>query len=228
MKSLARFYASSIGKKWIVALTAIILIGYVFGHLAGNLQIFLGPEKINEYAAFLHSLGPLLWVARIVLLVAFVVHIVTSIHLARQNRAARPEAYAARKATRSTFASRTMAMSGLIVLCFVIYHLLHFTVRVLPAEYADFHDPLERHDTYRMIVTGFQHPLIVFFYALGVGLLCLHLSHGLSSFLQTLSITSRGSLRPLQHGGRVLSVLIFVGYMSVPAAVLLHILKYPA
>lgn len=227
MKYLARFYASSIGKKWIVALTALILIGYVLGHLAGNLQIFLGQEKINDYARFLHSLGPLLWVARIVLIVAFVTHIFTSIHLARQNRAARPVGYAEKKPVRSTYAARTMAMSGLIVLCFIIYHLLHFTIRVIPAEYADFRDPLGHHDTYRMIVTGFQSPLIVFFYTLGVGLLCLHLSHGLSSFLQTLSLTSRGSLRPLQHGGRVVAILIFLGYMSVPVAVLLHLLKYP-
>lgn len=228
MKALVRFYASSIGKKWIVALTALILIGYVFGHLAGNLQIFLGPEKINGYAEFLHSLGPLLWVARISLIVAFVTHIITSIHLARQNRAARPADYAGKTRTRSTFASRTMAMSGLIVLCFVIYHLLHFTVRVVPGEFADFRDPLDRHDTYRMIVTGFQNPLVVLFYGLGVGLLCVHLSHGLSSFLQTLSLTSRGSLRPLQHGGRILAWLIFLGYMCIPAAVLFNLLKYPA
>lgn len=227
MNSLTRLYSSSIAKKWIVALTAIVLIGYVFGHLAGNLQIFMGQEKLNDYAEFLHSLGPMLWAVRIFLIFAFVVHIVTSIKLAAENRAARPEEYARRKNTRSTFASRTMVMSGLIVLCFVIYHLLHFTVRVAPSEYATFEDPLKRHDTYRMVVVGFQNPLIVLFYGLGVGLLCVHLSHGLSSFLQTLGLTGQRTLRPLQIGAQLVSVAIFVGYMCIPAAVLLGILKYP-
>lgn len=227
MNSLTRLYSTSIAKKWIVALTAIVLIGYVFGHLAGNLQIFMGQKKINDYAEFLHSMGPLLWAVRIFLIFAFVLHIVTSIKLARENRAARPELYAQRKNTRSTFASRTMVMSGLIVLCFVIYHLLHFTLRVVPSEDATFEDPLGRHDTYRMIVMGFQEPLIVLFYGLGVGLLCVHLSHGLSSFLQTLGLTSRGTLVPLQMAARLLSIAIFVGYMCIPVAVLLHVLKYP-
>jgi succinate dehydrogenase / fumarate reductase, cytochrome b subunit len=158
---IVKFYQSSIGKKWIVALTGIVLIGYVLGHLVGNLQVFAGPEKINRYAEFLHSQGNLLWVARIALLIAFVAHIVVTIQLTVENRKARPQAYEKKK--RSKLATRTMALSGLLVLSFVIYHLLHLTVRATDKRF----DPSSptyslkgEFDVFSMIVLGFQHPLV--------------------------------------------------------------------
>jgi succinate dehydrogenase / fumarate reductase, cytochrome b subunit len=121
---LIAFYQSSIGKKLVVAVTAVLLVLYVFGHLLGNLQIYLGPDRINNYAKFLHDLGPLLWLVRIILLAAFVTHITATIQLAHENQLAKPQKYAVTGYKRSTIASRTMIVSGLIVLCFVIYHLL--------------------------------------------------------------------------------------------------------
>jgi succinate dehydrogenase / fumarate reductase cytochrome b subunit len=129
--ALIAFYQSSIGKKYVVAVTALLLILYVLGHLAGNLQIYLGQDRINAYAKFLHDLGPILWVVRAILLAAFVIHIVATIQLAQENRLAKPQKYAVTGYQRSTMASRTMIVSGLIVLCFVIYHLLQFTLQTL-------------------------------------------------------------------------------------------------
>ena len=130
------FYKSSIGKKWIVALTGLVLVGYVIGHLIGNLQIFL-PDKgqINSYGAFLHAHVILLWVVRIFLLACFGLHILTTIQLAIENRAARPERYAVTKRQQASWAGRTMVWSGLIVLCFVVFHLLHFTAQVVDPSY---------------------------------------------------------------------------------------------
>src|SRR5438309_7272797 len=127
MRLLATFYRSSVGKKMIVAITGIILILFVIGHLLGNLQIFLGPDWINGYSQHLRDLGPLLWLIRIFLLATVIVHIYVTIRLAIDNRRARPEAYRVREYVKASFASRHMVMSGLIVLAFIIYHLAHFT-----------------------------------------------------------------------------------------------------
>ncbi len=225
MSVVARFYHSSIGKKIIVAVTGLLLIAYVIGHLVGNLQIFLGRDRINEYAQFLHDLGPWLWVARLTLLAAFVAHIIVTIQLVVENRAARPHRYAEKVPVRSTFASRTMALSGLLVLCFVIYHVLHFTVRVTNPGLNDLLTDTQHPNVYAVVVTGFQNPFVCLFYLLSVFLLCLHLSHGFSSFIQTLGLTTRGLAPRLALGGRVLAWAIFVGYASIPVAVLLDILK---
>lgn len=225
MSVVARFYHSSIGKKVIVAVTGLMLIGYVIGHLAGNLQIFLGRDAINQYAVFLHTMGPGLWAARIVLLAAFVAHIVVTIQLVVENRRARPERYGEKRAVRSTFASRTMALSGLIVLCFVIYHVLHFTVRITDASLNDILTDANQPDVYAIVITGFQNPFVSFFYLLSVFLLCLHLSHGFSSIAQTLGLTTRGLAPTLAIGGRILAWTIFAGYASIPLAVLFGYLK---
>jgi succinate dehydrogenase / fumarate reductase cytochrome b subunit len=225
VNSLISFFTSSIGRKWIVALTGLVLIAYVLGHLAGNLQIFIGQDQINKYAKGLHDLGALLWVARIGLIIAFVLHIVTTIKLVMENRAARPERYAVTNRRQATFAARTMAISGLIVLCFVIYHLLHFTTRDIDPSYKTLHDSLGRHDTYGMMIRGFQNPLASAFYLLGVFLLCLHLSHGFSSFMQTLGLNSHKVGPLISNGGRVLAWLIFAGYASIPLAVLIGYLR---
>src|SRR5580700_7503358 len=172
---LIAFYQSSIGKKYIVALTALLLILYVLGHLLGNLQIYMGPDRINAYAKFLHDLGPILWVIRIILLAAFVTHIVATIQLAQENRLAKPQKYAVTGYQRSTLASRTMIISGLIVLCFVIYHLLQFTLHVTHPEFRKLHDSLGRPDVYRMLILGFRHPLVSIFYVLCLFLLAFHL-----------------------------------------------------
>jgi succinate dehydrogenase / fumarate reductase cytochrome b subunit len=220
---ITAFFGSSIGKKWIVAATGLMLVGYVVGHMVGNLQIFAGPEKINRYAAFLHSMPGTLWMVRIILLAALLLHIVITLQLAVENRGARAEGYARRNRVQATLAARTMAWSGLIVLAFVLYHLAHFTVRITDPRFHAL--PRGEFDVYSMIILGFQHPLVSGFYILGVFLLCLHLSHGLESMLQSLGANSRAVRGPIVRAGQILAVLIFLGYISIPVAVLARFLK---
>jgi len=219
------FYQSSIGKKIVVATTGVILVLYVLGHLLGNLQIYLGPNRINAYAKFLHDLGPILWAIRVFLLAAFVTHIIATIQLAHQNRLAKPQKYAVAGYQRSSIASRTMIISGLIVLCFVIYHLLQFTLLWTDPEFRKLHDSLGRHDVYRMLVLGFRHPLVSLFYVLGLFLLANHLSHGFASIIQTIGINNRKVAGFVDNGGQILAWLVFAGYVSIPATILLGIVR---
>ena len=205
----------------IVAITGIILILFVFGHLLGNLQIFLGPDWINGYSQHLRDLGPLLWMIRAFLLIAVVLHIYFTILLAIENRRARPESYADREYVKATFASRHMVMSGLIVLAFILYHLAHFTFRKTDLRFALLKpDSMGHYDVYSMMVYGFQNYYVSGFYALGLLLLTLHLTHGASSFFQSLGLTNQKLTPRLAVGGRVFAWLIFIGYVSIPLAVL--------
>jgi succinate dehydrogenase / fumarate reductase cytochrome b subunit len=222
---LIAFYQSSIGKKYVVAVTALLLILYVLGHLVGNLQIYLGPDRINAYAKFLHDLGPILWVVRVILLAAFVIHIVATIQLAQENRLANPQKYAVAGYQRSTLASRTMIVSGLIVLCFVIYHILQFTLQVTDPEFREVHDSIGRHDVYRMLILGFRHPLVSLFYVIALFLLTTHLSHGFASVVQTLGINNRKIANSVSIGGQTLAWAVFAGYISIPATILLGIIR---
>ncbi len=223
MNLITFFWKSSIGKKWLVALTGLVLVGYIIGHLLGNLQIFTQPKQINDYAVFLHSMPMLLWAVRVFLIACFVLHIVVTIKLTVENRAARPERYQKKAHVQATWASRLMALSGLTVLAFVVFHILHFTTRSVNPELRPLHENgllLSEYDVHSMVVIGFQHhPLVVAFYALGLFLLCLHLSHGFSSLLQTFGLNSKKTMSPISHGGRVLAWLIFAGYVSIPLAV---------
>lgn len=222
---LIAFYQSSIGKKYVVAATALLLILYVLGHLLGNLQIYAGPDRINAYAKFLHDLGPVLWVIRAILIAVFITHIVATIQLARENRLANPQKYAVPGYQRSTLASRTMIVSGLIVLCFVIYHLLQFTLQVTDPQFREVHDSLGRHDVYRMLILGFKHPLVSLFYVVGLFLLTTHLTHGFESVVQTLGINNRKITHFVSIGGQTLAWLIFAGYISIPLTILLRIIR---
>jgi succinate dehydrogenase / fumarate reductase cytochrome b subunit len=225
---LFAFYKTSIGKKWVVALTGIILVGYVFGHLAGNLQIFMPPAQINAYAEFLHSHEIVLWVVRTFLIFCFALHIFTTIKLVVENRAARPEKYKMKRSVQATIAARTMALSGLVVLAFVIFHLLHFTARTTDARFKPISEGGALHgeyDAHSMVILGFQNKLISSFYLLSVFLVCLHLSHGLSSLLQTFGINSKGLEARIKLGGQILAWLVFLGYASIPIAVLAGYLK---
>jgi succinate dehydrogenase / fumarate reductase cytochrome b subunit len=215
-----------VGKKMIVAVTGIVLIAFVVGHLLGNLQIFLGPDWVNSYAEHLRALGPLLWVIRVFLLVNLLAHIYFTIKLVIENRRARPVPYQQKEHVKATFASRYMAMSGLVVLAFILYHLAHFTVRVTDPRFLLLKaDPLNRYDVYSMMVYGFQNIFVSAFYILGMFLLALHLSHGTSSFFQSLGVNDKKLTPRLALGGRIFAWLIFVGYTSIPVAVLLHLVK---
>jgi len=225
---LLKFWNSSIGKKWLVALSGLALLGFVIAHLIGNLQMFAGAEKINDYAKLLHSAGKFLWVARIGLLGFFVLHIAATLTLVRMNRAARPQSYQHTNHVQARISTRTMALSGLTVLSFVIFHLLHYTLRVTDPRFRTVSEGGQLEglfDVYKMVVLGFQNPLISSFYILSVALLALHLSHGISSVFQTFGLESKRSARWVPAAGRTLSALIFAGYASIPAAVLIGQLK---
>ncbi len=209
-----------------MALTGFGMVGFVIAHLIGNLQIFLGPEAINRYGSFLQSLGELLWVARISLLVMILLHIWAAIKLTAENRAARPIGYAKWNPTSASYASRTMMMSGLIIFFFIIYHLLHFTVQVEPVNltgqnFAELHDGKGRHDVYRMMIVGFSNLWVSLFYIVAIGLLSLHLSHGIRAMFQSLGWKKKSYADLLNGAATAIAIFIFVGYISIPIAVLL-------
>jgi len=209
-----------------MALTGCALFIFVVGHLIGNLQVFLGWEAINRYGSFLRNLGELLWAARIGLVVMVVLHIVSAVRLTAENRAARGRGYVAFKPVGSSYASHTMMMSGLIIAAFIIYHLLHFTVQTREINFIgqDFHalvDAKGRPDVFAMMVTGFSNVWVSLFYIVAMALLCLHLSHGVSSMFQSMGWKKAYYKPLLDNGARILAVAIFAGYVSIPVAVLL-------
>ena len=209
-----------------MAVTGLILLLFIIGHLLGNLQIFLGPDWINSYAEHLRNLGPLLWLIRAFLLVAVILHIYYTIVLTIDNRRARPAAYAKKENVKATFASRYMWLSGLVVLAFILYHLAHFTLVIADQRLAHLNpDPLNRRDVFSMMVYGFQQPIVSAFYIVAMFLLMLHLTHGASSFFQSLGLNDKRMNPRLAWGGRVFAWLIFIGYCSIPIACLSGLVK---
>lgn len=228
MNFTAGYFTTSIGKKIIVAVTGILLLGFVIAHMAGNLQIYAGADKLNAYAKFLKDLGPALWIARIGLLAVFVLHIYFTVQLKLQNQAARPVKYAYMKTKQASSASLYMILSGLTVLAFLVYHLLHFTLGVTNPEYMNYEyllDGEKVHDVYMMVVTGFQVPAISIFYIIAMGLLCWHLTHGVASVFQTLGIDSPKHSDRIRKFAYGVSFLIFVGNVSIPLTILLGIVR---
>jgi succinate dehydrogenase / fumarate reductase, cytochrome b subunit len=214
------FFASTIGKKAAMAVSGLILFGFVLGHLAGNLQIYEGPEKINHYAAFLRSMPALLWGARITLLVMVTLHIWSAVALAVRNNAARPIGYVKKKSTKSTYASRTMYWSGPIVLAFVIFHLLHLTAGYIHPGAAFIEG-----DVYHNVVAGFQVWWVSVWYIFSIILLGLHLRHGIWSMFQSLGMNHPRHTPILKSAAWVIALVIVLGYISIPISVMLGVVK---
>lgn len=213
-----------------MAISGFVLFLFVVGHMLGNLQIFLGPEFINEYGHFLQSKPELVWAARIGLLLMVALHIWAAIKLSAENRAARPERYGNFKVAGASYASRTMLVSGLVIFTFVIYHLLHFTVQTEGINFAntDFktlEDAKQRHDIYNMMVIGFSNPIVSIFYIVSMALLSLHLSHGVSSMFQSLGLKNRKYGKAIDRLALVAAVVLIIGYSAIPIAVMTGILK---
>jgi succinate dehydrogenase / fumarate reductase cytochrome b subunit len=226
MKIISNIFVSSLGKKFIMAVTGFVLLLFVIGHLAGNLQVFLGAEAINRYGHFLQSNPELIWPARVVLLAMLLLHIWSAAQLSIENSAARPVAYSQYEPVGSSYASRSMLMSGIIIFVFVVYHLLHFTVQVqylnlTGQSFVSFLDPEKQHDIFKMLVVGFNNGWVSGFYIFGMALLCLHLSHATSSMFQSLGWKNEAYRPFLDNAARVGAVLIFLGYTSIPVAILL-------
>jgi succinate dehydrogenase / fumarate reductase cytochrome b subunit len=221
-----RFYEAPIGKKVVMALTGVMLVGYVIAHLAGNLQIYSSdPQQINRYAAFLHapSNAVALWAARAILLAAVLLHILSSFQLWRQNRAARPSRYVKKDDVPASYAARTMVWSGPIVAAFVIFHILHLTVgAVLPTHELGPNLPDVRYN----VITGFQNPYVAGFYIFAMILLCMHLYHGMWSMFQSLGISHPKYTPRIKRGAAILAILIAIGNISIPVACITGLLTY--
>lgn len=223
MQRLIRILDSSVGYKIIIAATGVALIGFVVVHMLGNLQIFFGADALNAYAKKLKDLGTLLWVARSGLIVAFIVHIAATIRLTIKNRQVSGSRYAGRRYQASSVASRSMIWTGLAVLLFVAFHLTHFTFGwVQPAAF-DSVDSEGRHDVYAMVVAGFENWLIALFYIVALILLAMHLSHATFSLLRTLGGRVGNESTWARRAAIATSVVIIVGFIVVPVAVVLGI-----
>jgi succinate dehydrogenase / fumarate reductase cytochrome b subunit len=224
---LKRFYQSTVGKKVIMAVTGLIGIGYVILHMAGNLQAFAGREKINAYSALLHGPGAeLLWLARVVLVVAVVLHVVSATQLTRLARAARPVGYKNREPQVSTIASRTMRWGGFLLLAFIIFHLLHLTTRQIdPAGWATRMDAAGRYDIYGNVVASFRIWWVSAIYLVAMVLLGMHLWHGVWSFGRSLGV-AKPSDHPLRRRlAPILAVVLWLGFSIVPIAVLAGMIR---
>jgi len=219
MNLFSRAYRSSLGKKYVMAITGLLLFGFVIVHMAGNLQVYLGPEPMNAYAELLQSKPGLLWTARVGLFLIAVLHIISALQLAAENRAARPEPYAEGKPLAS-LASRTILLSGLIIFAFIVYHLMHFTLGVTNPDFMDLHDAAGRHDVYTMVVEGFRNPYVSAFYIISMGLLCLHLSHGVSSLFQSLGIRRKATVTAFNRFAQISAIVVFIGNCSIPISIL--------
>jgi len=216
---------SSVGRKIIMAVTGIVLVGFVCVHLLGNSSLFVGADAINAYAQKLHSLGPFVWVFRLVMLVAFALHIAFGIQLTLENKAATPEANVQVKRLKTGFGAETMIVSGLVMLAFVIYHLLHFTVRVTNPE---IYVPLGGHgmvDVYFMVVNGFQSVLPVIIYLAGMLFLFLHVSHGFQSLFQTLGLSNDKSLPVAGMISKLVGFVLLLGYIAIPLSIVFGCIK---
>lgn len=212
------FWRSTIGKKAVMAVTGIILIAFLISHVASNLTVFNGPEQINAYAAFLRTLGPLLWVARGILLLAAILHIVAAIQLTLAKRAARPVGYAEYHPQVSTIASRTIRWGGALLLLFIVYHLLHFTTGTL-------HPDFRHGDVHRNIIVGFEMWWVSAFYLLAMAALGLHLFHGTWSSFRTLGL-NRASPDPLHRRvAWIVALALWLGFSVIPLAVLAGVLR---
>jgi succinate dehydrogenase / fumarate reductase cytochrome b subunit len=214
------FANSSIGKKWIVALTGLVMFLFVIGHLAGNLQFFVGPEAINNYGQLLRTSPELLWVIRSFLLLALVLHVVFTLWLVVDNKKAKPQKYLMQASVQVKPSTRLMSISGILLLAFIVFHLAHFTTQNVDPSYTGFHDDKGRHDVFRMMVAGFSNPLYSAFYAVAMVFLCSHLSHGAWSWMQTVGLRTKKVAEPSSRGARILALILMAGYLSIPASVL--------
>src|SRR2546428_6279250 len=212
MNRVQALWTSSVGKKAVMAVTGLIMLAYLITHVLANLLIFQGPEKINAYSRFLHGTGGALWAARLVLLAAVGLHIVAAVQLASRRRAARPIGYAAgRESQVSTLASRTIRWGGALILVFLVYHILHFTLGTV-------HPSFVEGNPYHNVVAGFTNPLVVAFYEIALAAVGLHLYHGIWSSGRSLGM-SPPSPHPIKRQlALALALLVWAGFAVIPLA----------
>lgn len=208
---------STVGKKIVMAVTGAIGVGYLIGHVAGNLLVFQGPAKIDAYAAFLKSNAGLLWTVRAILLLAVILHIIAAFQLARLSQKSRPVAYKRWRAVRSDLTSRTMRWTGAIVGIFIVYHLLHFTTGTV---HPDFHEG----QVYHNVTTGFRVWYVSAFYIVAMLALLAHLFHGAWSMFQSVGLNHPKYNRLVRVLATIVTLAVVIGFISIPVAVLLGLI----
>jgi len=213
------FWRTTVGKKVVMAVTGVVMIVFLFGHLAGNLLVFRGAVQLDEYSALLHFEPPALWAARAILLVAVILHIIAACQLALSDRTARREAYIRVDPQAATFASRTMRIGGIIIAAFIVFHLLHLTTGTIRP--APFHESL----VYSNLVGGFQIWWIVAIYVVALAAIGIHLYHGAWSWARTLGL-SRPSAEPLHRPiAIVIAVVLWAGFTAIPLAIFFGLVR---
>jgi succinate dehydrogenase / fumarate reductase cytochrome b subunit len=218
-----RFTTTSVGRKLLMAVTGFFMLLFVTGHLLGNSTIFFGPGALNTYAEKLQSLGPLLWIIRGVMFLMLAIHVWFGILLTLENSAANPSKYAVSKKLKATFSGETMIWTGVLLLAFIVYHLLQFTVRVTPDVVLG-NDAKGRFDVFSMMTASFRYIPIVAIYVAAMVALFLHLSHGIQSIFQTVGCTNDKTLPKVMTLGKLISVIFLVGYSAIPILILAGIL----
>jgi succinate dehydrogenase / fumarate reductase, cytochrome b subunit len=227
MSWFVSYVRSSIGAKHVMAVTGVMLVLFAIVHMLGHWGMFAGRDAYNSYAATLQGLGALKWLVRAGLLGLVIVHIAAGLRLAALNRAARPVRYRVYRTGRTRLWSRTMVLTGLAILAFLVYHILHFTVGMVQPDYFHLKDPSNKIDAYVMYVRGFQNPAILASYLIGMTLLLPHLVHGISSLFQSLGLKHPKYDAIVEALGPVAGVAIYLGYIIPPIAVASGVLQLP-
>jgi succinate dehydrogenase / fumarate reductase cytochrome b subunit len=220
-----RLFSDSIGRKVVMAITGLLMVLFVIGHLLGNLSIFAGPNGLNAYAFKLHTdLLPVVWGTRVVMGAAVLLHIFLSIQITLENSAAKPDRYAVQNHLRATWMSRNMIWTGSIIGAFILYHLLQFTLRATPGLVIGF-DYMNRFDVYTMVVKALGSAFTGIVYLAAMVSLFFHMSHGVQSMFQTLGLSNSFLLPRWGIVGKVLSVIFLIGFGSIPAVILVGFLS---
>jgi len=202
-----------------MAVTGLVMVLFVIVHLLGNTTIFSGPGGINAYSAKLHGLGPFVWVFRLFLAAMLALHVIFGTLLTLENRAANPGKYAVKKALKATFASETMIWTGTLLLAFLVYHLLQFTVRVTPDIIPEA-VAVRPGNVFAMVVSSFRVTPISLVYVGAMVVLFLHLSHGIQSIFQTIGLNNDKTLPQFNACGKLVSTLLLLGFSSIPVLIL--------
>ncbi len=219
-----RFTTSSVGRKVLMAGSGLFMVLFVIVHLLGNSSIFVGPDGINAYAEKLHGLGPFVWVFRLFMLAMLGIHLLFGILVTLDNWSANPDKYKVKKMLKATFAGETMIWTGALLLVFIVYHLLQFTVRITPDVVLG-EDAKGRFDVFTMVTSSFRHTPIVAIYVAAMVTLFLHLSHGIQSIFQTIGWNNDKTLPTYTRLGQLLAVVFLLGYSAIPVLILSGILN---
>jgi len=222
-KGTMQLLKSVVGRKILMAISGQVMVLFAIAHMLGNSSIFIGPNGLNSYAEHLHSLGPLVWIFRLVMLTFLVVHVFYGIQLTLENVAANPDSYAVKNYKKANFFSNNMIWTGVVLLLFIGYHLLHFTVRAMP-DVANFRGEVPG-NVFGMVTTAFSHGSIVFIYLIAMFALFSHLTHGIQSFFQTMGWNNDRTQCGISSLGKAAAIFIGVVYVSIPLSIIVGILK---